>query len=204
MKKLFAAALSVIMLLFLLSACNRIPPPDPNVQNPVATITMSDGGTIVIVLYYRQAPNTVRNFIALADDGFYDGVIFHRVSPTFMIQGGCPDGRGTGGPGYNIVCETANNPHTHVSGIVSMAHAGPNTGGSQFFIMTGDAPNLNGVHTAFGRVISGIDVVYRIANQPGQAGWDGTITPTNPMYMVSVEIETHGHTFRQPVTRRAS
>ena len=204
MKKLFAVALCVVMLSLFLSACNDIRPPDPNVPNPIATITMNDGGTITFVLYYRNAPNTVRNFIALALDGFYDELIFHRVSSNFMIQGGCPAGAGTGGPGYTIVCETEDNPHSHTRGAVSMAHAGTDTGGSQFFIMTDNNIGLDGRHTIFGRVFSGMDVVDRIARQTGQVGGDGTVTPSDPMYIVSIEIETHGHTFREPVTRRRS
>ncbi|MCL2213399.1 MAG: peptidylprolyl isomerase, partial [Oscillospiraceae bacterium] len=177
------------------------PPATEGVQNPIARILMSDGNAIEVILYYDIAPNTVRNFIYLAKGGFYDGVIFHRVSPTFMIQGGCPNGVGNGGPGYTIRCETANNP-THVPGVLSMAHAGPNTGGSQFFIMTGYAPWLDGGHTAFGRVASEmcLDTIDIIASQTGQRNEDRTIRPSNPLYIDRIEIETHGHTFAPPVT----
>jgi len=166
-----------------------------NMTNPVATITMADGGQIIVELFPETTPNTVNNFITLAQQGFYNGVGFHRIIPGFMIQGGCPQGLGIGGPGYTIACETANNvPHT--PGVLSMAHAGPNTGGSQFFIMHGDAPWLNGVHTAFGQVVSGMDVVNRIAGTPTQPG----DRPINPQTIQSITIETHGVDFPAPVT----
>ena len=178
-----------------------IPPATPGVQNPVVRLWMSDGSGIELILYYDRAPNTVRNFIALAQDGFYDGLIFHRVSPTFMIQGGCPSGAGNGGPGYSIPCETADNP-SHQRGVLSMAHAGTNTGGSQFFIMTADAPHLDGRHTAFGRVASDmcLDSVDIIANQSGIMSADRTVRPSDPLYIDRVEVETYGHTFAPPVT----
>lgn len=166
-----------------------------NMTNPVATITMADGSQIIVELFPETTPNTVNNFIALAQQGFYDGLIFHRVIPGFMIQGGCPQGMGFDGPGYTIACETANNvPHT--PGVLSMAHAGPNTGGSQFFIMHGDAPWLNGVHTAFGQVRSGMDVVNRIAGT--QTGANDR--PVAEQRIQSITIETHGVDFPAPVT----
>ena len=118
-------------------------------------------GTIALELYDDDAPKTVENFRKLAGDGFYDGIIFHRVIPDFMIQGGCPDGVGTGGPGYTFEDEI--NDHKIVRGALAMANAGPNTNGSQFFIVTADAcPWLDGKHTVFGRVTSGMDVVDAI------------------------------------------
>ena len=115
---------------------------------------------MVIELFEKDAPNTVANFEKLASDHFYDGLTFHRVIPNFMIQGGCPSGTGTGGPGYKIDCEI--NPNRHERGSLSMAHAGPNTGGSQFFICHAPAPHLDGVHTVFGKVIQGVEIVDKI------------------------------------------
>ena len=109
-------------------------------------------GVMWLKLYVDETPNTVANFATLAQDGFYDGLNFHRVIPGFMAQGGCPHGTGTGGPGWSIACETDKNVHKHVKGTLSMAHAGPNTGGSQFFICFVPCPHLNGVHTVFGGI----------------------------------------------------
>ncbi len=111
-------------------------------------------GTLWIKLYVDETPNTVANFATLAKDGFYNGKDFHRVIKGFMAQGGCPHGTGTGGPGWAIPCETALNKHKHVKGTLSMAHAGPNTGGSQFFICFVNCPHLDGVHTVFGGIES--------------------------------------------------
>ncbi len=120
----------------------------------------TDKGNIELELFDTEAPGTVANFEKLAGEGFYDGLIFHRVIPGFMIQGGCPIGDGTGGPGYTIPCEI--NEHRHDTGALSMAHRGPDTGGSQFFITHEPQPHLDGVHTVFGRVTSGMDVVLAI------------------------------------------
>lgn len=119
-------------------------------------------GNIVLELFDNDAPNTVENFVKLIDQGFYNGLTFHRVIPDFMIQGGCPKGNGTGGPGYKIKCEI--NPRKHTKGTLSMAHAGKNTGGSQFFITHSPQPHLDGVHTVFGQVIEGMEVVNKIKN----------------------------------------
>ena len=121
-----------------------------------------DKGSIVIELFETDTPKTVANFEKLITEGFYDGVPFHRVIKGFMAQGGCPNGTGTGGPGYTIPCETKGNPHSHERGSLSMAHRGPNTGGSQFFIVYEPQPHLNGVHTVFGKVLEGMDVVDNI------------------------------------------
>ena len=122
-------------------------------------------GTITFELYDDDAPKTVANFRKLAEDGFYDGVIFHRVIPDFMVQGGCPQGTGTGGPGYTF--EDEFNDHRVVRGAIAMANAGPNTNGSQFFIVTTDAaPWLDGKHTVFGRVTDGMDAVDAIEAVP--------------------------------------
>ncbi len=109
-------------------------------------------GVIWLKLYGDEAPNTVANFATLVNDGYYNGLNFHRVIPGFMAQGGCPHGTGTGGPGWSIACETSTNTHKHVKGTLSMAHAGPNTGGSQFFICFVSCPHLDGVHTVFGGI----------------------------------------------------
>ncbi len=128
-----------------------------------ATISFGNGEKIVIELFPNEAPGTVENFEKLANSGFYNGLTFHRVIAGFVAQGGCPDGTGAGGPGYSIKCETAGNPHKHVPGALSMAHAGKDTGGSQFFICHDSFPHLDGVHTVFGLVTEGMDVVLRIA-----------------------------------------
>ncbi|MBX7489898.1 peptidylprolyl isomerase [Helicobacter turcicus] len=109
-------------------------------------------GDMKIKLFPNEAPNTVANFVHLAQKGFYDGLIFHRVIPGFVAQGGCPEGSGRGGPGYRIACELENNPHKHLKGTLSMAHAGRNTGGSQFFICFAPQPHLDGEHTVFGQI----------------------------------------------------
>ena len=119
----------------------------------------TEQGTIELELYPEHAPKTVNNFVFLAQQGFYNGVIFHRVISNFMIQGGDPTGTGTGGPGYRFEDEFAGNPLTHERGVISMANAGPNTNGSQFFITHGPQPHLDGRHTVFGKVVKGQDVV---------------------------------------------
>ncbi|MEI2688324.1 MAG: peptidylprolyl isomerase [Anaerolineae bacterium] len=130
---------------------------DPKKQY-TATIA-TNRGEIVIELYPQVAPKTVNNFVFLAQQGFYDGVTFHRVIRDFMIQGGDPTGIGSGGPGYRFEDEVRNNPLKHETGVLSMANAGPNTNGSQFFITHSPQPHLNGKHTVFGKVTSGMDVV---------------------------------------------
>lgn len=123
-------------------------------------IIETEKGNIVIELFDKEAPKTVENFVKLINKGFYDGLNFHRVIDNFMVQGGCPTGTGTGGPGYSIKCEI--NPKKHRTGTLSMAHAGKNTGGSQFFITHAPQPHLDGVHTVFGQVKEGMDVVNKI------------------------------------------
>ena len=137
----------------------------PNKKATIQTVK----GTIEVELFADEVPNTVANFEKLANAGFYDGTKFHRVIPNFMIQGGDPHSKtgkgrvGTGGPGYTIKCETQRNTHKHVAGTLSMAHAGKDTGGSQFFICHTAQPHLDGVHTVFGQVAKGQDVVNKIA-----------------------------------------
>ncbi len=175
-------------------------------QNPVATIEMENGGTITVELYYDKAPNTVKNFIYLANSGFYDGVIFHRVIPGFMIQGGDPDGLGTGGPGYRIKGEFTNNnvknDLSHARGVISMARQGNNyfpasaynTAGSQFFIMHADYTGLDGDYAAFGMVTDGMDVVDAIAATSTETG----DRPVAEQKMKSVHVETFGVDFGEP------
>lgn len=126
------------------------------------SIEFENGEKILFDLYQEDAPGTVENFEKLANEGFYNGVTFHRVIPGFVAQGGDPTGTGAGGPGYSIPCETEGNPYKHVAGSLSMAHAGRDTGGSQFFIVHEPQPHLNGVHTVFGQVTEGMDTVLRI------------------------------------------
>ena len=159
--------------------------------NPIVTITMENGDVMKAELYPEIAPNTVNNFISLVKKGFYDGLIFHRVINGFMIQGGCPDGTGMGGPGYSIKGEFAQNgvanDLAHTPGVLSMARAmHPNSGGSQFFIMHKAAPHLDGSYAAFGKVIEGMDVVNKIAETETDfrrsAGktWSGIYTDRRP------------------------
>jgi len=138
--------------------------PDMQIDESGAyTVTMETSrGTIEMELQSQHAPQTVNNFVFLAGQGFYDGIAFHRVIPDFMVQGGDPTGSGSGGPGYRFDCETADNPLTHERGVISMANAGPNTNGSQFFITHVACPHLDGKHTVFGKVTVGLDVVDAI------------------------------------------
>ena len=158
-------------------------------ENPVVTIEMENGGIITAELYPDVAPQSVYNFISLANSGFYDGLIFHRVIPGFMIQGGCPEGTGMGGPGWHIKGEFLQNgvvnPIKHTRGVISMARAmDPNSAGSQFFIMHQGAPHLDGGYAAFGHVVSGMDVVDEIA----AVSTDWNDKPRTPVVMEKVEI----------------
>ena len=158
-------------------------------SNPIVTFEMQDGGKIVAELYPDIAPQSVYNFIALANAGYYDGLIFHRVIPGFMIQGGDPSGNGTGGPGWHIKGEFlqngVNNPIKHTRGVISMARAmDPNSAGSQFFIMHQDAPHLDGQYAAFGHVVSGMDAVDEIA----AVATDWNDKPRTPIVMEKVEV----------------
>ena len=122
-------------------------------------IMETEKGTLTIELFDKEAPGTVKNFTDLIEKGFYDGLKFHRIIPGFVAQGGCPSGNGAGGPGYTIPCETKGNPRKHLRGSLSMAHRGPNTGGSQFFIVYEPQPHLDGLHTVFGQVTEGMEIV---------------------------------------------
>ncbi|WP_407928595.1 peptidylprolyl isomerase [Alkalihalobacterium elongatum] len=167
-------------------------------DNPIVTITMENDEQIKIELFPMIAPNTVTNFVSLIEDGFYDGVIFHRVIPGFMIQGGDPEGTGRGGPAYTIPGEfNANNfdnPLPHERGVISMARTNdPNSAGSQFFIMHEYAPHLDGQYAAFGKVVEGMDTVDNIANVE-LAGE----SPKEAQKMKSVTVETHGIDYGSP------
>ena len=169
------------------------------IQNPIATIEMEDGGIIKLELYPAVAPQSVRNFISLANSGFYDGLIFHRCISGFMIQGGDPSGNGTGGPGYCIKGEFAangfENDLKHTRGVISMARAmAPDSAGSQFFIMHRDADYLDGQYAAFGMTIEGLDVVDKIAG----VRTDFNDKPRQEQKMKKVSVETFGVEYPAP------
>lgn len=168
-------------------------------QNPIVTFTMADGGVIKAELYPEIAPASVNNFISLIQKNFYDGLIFHRVIKGFMIQGGDPNGTGTGGPGYTIRGEFSingfENNLKHTEGVLSMARSmHPDSAGSQFFIMHRDAPHLDGSYAAFGKVIEGMDVVNKIA----ETATDYSDRPLNDQVMQSVTVDTFGVNYPEP------
>ena len=168
-------------------------------QNPVVTITMENGDVMKAELYPDIAPNTVNNFISLINKGFYDGLIFHRVIKGFMLQGGCPQGIGIGGPGYNIPGEFSSNGFTndlaHDPGVLSMARAAhPDSAGSQFFIMHKKSPHLDGDYAAFGKVTEGMDVVNKIA----ETATDYSDKPVEPQVIASVTVDTFGTDYPEP------
>ena len=168
-------------------------------QNPIVTITMENGDMIRAELYPEIAPISVNNFISLINKGFYNGLIFHRVIYGFMIQGGCPNGNGMGGPGYSIKGEFAQNGVVnelkHTPGVLSMARAmNPNSAGSQFFIMHKAAPHLDGSYAAFGKVIEGMDAVNKIA----EVGTDYSDRPIQEQKIQSMTVETFGVEYPEP------
>ena len=168
-------------------------------KNPIVTITMKSGDVIKLELYPDIAPISVNNFISLINKKFYDGLIFHRVIKGFMIQGGCPDGTGMGGPGYSIKGEFAmngvENNLKHTEGVLSMARAmNPNSAGSQFFIMHKNSPHLDGQYAAFGKVIEGMDVVNKIA----ETATDWNDRPLEKQVMKSVTVDTFGVDYPEP------
>ena len=169
--------------------------------NPVVTIIMENGDVMKAELYPEVAPNTVNNFISLVKKGYYDGLIFHRVIRGFMIQGGCPQGTGMGGPGYSIKGEFSQNGFKndlkHTEGVLSMARSMmPNSAGSQFFIMHKDAPHLDGAYAAFGKVTEGMDVVNKIA----ETATDYSDRPLEEQRMKKVTVELFGETYDEPET----
>lgn len=170
-------------------------------QNPIVTITMENGDIMKAELYPEIAPNTVNNFIHLVQKGFYDGLIFHRVIENFMIQGGCPDGTGMGGPGYSIKGEFSQNGVTnqlkHTPGVLSMARSMmPDSAGSQFFIMHKTSPHLDGAYAAFGKVVDGMDVVNRIATTTTDYG----DRPVEEQKIASMTVELFGECYNEPET----
>ena len=168
-------------------------------QNPVVTITMANGDVMKAELYPEIAPNTVNNFISLVNKGYYNNLTFHRVIPGFMIQGGCPNGNGMGGPGYSIKGEFTQNGFKntlkHTEGVLSMARAmNPNSAGSQFFIMHQNSPHLDGQYAAFGKVVEGLEVVDSIA----QVGTDWSDRPMVPQIIESMKVETFDVDYPEP------
>ena len=168
-------------------------------KNPIVTINMENGGVIKAELYPEIAPNTVRNFIDLINRGFYDGIIFHRVIPGFMIQGGCPEGTGVGGPGYSIKGEFSRNGFKndlkHSRGVLSMARTMiPDSAGSQIFIMVQDSPHLDGQYASFGKVIEGMEVADKIVSSKR----DYSDRPYEDQKMLKVTVDTFGETYDAP------
>ena len=168
-------------------------------QNPIVTINLATGDTIKVELYPEIAPNTVNNFISLVKKGFYEGLIFHRVIAGFMIQGGCPDGTGMGGPGYSIKGEFAHNGFEnnlkHTEGVISMARSAmPNSAGSQFFIMHKTSPHLDGEYAAFGKVTEGMDVVNKIA----ETQVDYSDRPVVDQTIKTMTVDTFGQDYPEP------
>ena len=172
-------------------------------SNPIVTITMEDGRVMKGALYTEKAPNTVNNFISLANKGYYDGLIFHRVIPGFMIQGGCPNGTGTGGPGYQIKGEFAANGFTtndvlHTTGVLSMARTmAPNSAGSQFFVMVAPAPHLDGQYAAFGQITEGQEIAIDISRVQRSMFND---KPKQDQKIASVRVDTLGEVYPEPET----
>ncbi|BBF42842.1 peptidyl-prolyl cis-trans isomerase [Lachnospiraceae bacterium KM106-2] len=168
-------------------------------KNPIVTFEMENGDVMKVELYPEVAPNTVKNFVSLVNKGFYNGLIFHRVIPGFMIQGGCPDGNGMGGPGYSIKGEFSmngfENELAHTEGVISMARSAmPNSAGSQFFIMHKNSPHLDGQYAAFGKIVEGMDVVNKIAGTKT----DYADRPREDQVMKTVTVDTFGVTYDEP------
>ena len=214
MKRIIAVCLLLVLAVSLFASCSDNKGAEIDFSkyedkgNPIAVIEMKDGGVIVIELYADKAPNTVKNFIALANSGFYNGLIFHRVIENFMIQGGDPKGNGTGGPGYTIFGEFADNDFDtdliHLRGSVSMARRGSyynpeayyNTAGSQFFICVDDRPSLDNQYAVFGFVLEGMDIVDEIVSTKT----DSNDKPLKDVVMEKVYVETFGVEYAEPET----
>lgn len=168
-------------------------------SHPVATITMENGKTMQLELYPEIAPNTVNNFIDLVQQKFYDGLTFHRVIRDFMLQGGCPDGSGTGGPGYSIKGEFSSNgvqnDLKHTEGVISMARSQhPDSAGSQFFIMHKAAPHLDGQYASFGKITEGMELVNELATAPT----DFADRPITPQIIKTIDVDLLDHEFTKP------
>lgn len=167
--------------------------------NPIVTFEMENGDIMKAELYPEIAPNTVKNFLSLVNKGFYDGLMFHRVIRGFMIQGGCPDGTGMGGPGYNIAGEFSQNGFAndlvHEPGVLSMARSmSPDSAGSQFFVMHKNSPHLDGAYAGFGKITEGMDIVNKIA----ETATDHSDKPLEAQVMKKVTAETNGVTYDEP------
>jgi len=206
-KKLkMAAILTVIVITSISTGCmkktkNDFLSPIKVEKNPIATIEMEEGGLIKVELYPETAPNTVLNFIHLANKGFYNGLIFHRVVPGFVVQGGCPEGNGTGGPGYSIGGEFQTNGFEnnlrHERGVISMARSKSfDSAGSQFFIMVSDYFGLDGDYAAFGRVIEGMEEVDRIVMVQAK-----NERPIKDQKIKTITVETFGEKYKKPQTK---
>jgi len=198
--------LLVILIIAVLSACGsdnqegKLPTFEDTDAVPVVTMTMEGGGEVAIELYPNVARNTVNNFISLVEDGFYDGLTFHRIIPEFMIQGGDPEGTGIGGPGYSIVGEFANNDFEndlkHERGVLSMARSQDNdSAGSQFFIMVEDSSHLDGDYAAFGKVIEGMEIVDEIAH----AERNSHDQPIEKQVIETMTVDLDGYEFEEPI-----
>lgn len=205
LKAIFISCL--VLTISLLAACGNNKQQSSKVEKPaklpVATITVKDYGVIKAELYPHIAPNTVYNFISLANKGFYNGLTFHRIVKDFVIQGGDPEGTGNGGPGYTINGEFTSNGFKnnlkHTTGVLSMARTGePNSAGSQFFIMANDTPDLDGQYASFGKVIEGIDIVKKI----DAVETDSMGKPTTPVIIESIKVDTMGVKYPKPKTHK--
>ena len=171
-----------------------------SMSNPIVTIEMENGGVMKAELYPDIAPNTVNNFISLVQSGFYDGLIFHRVIPGFMIQGGDPDGSGMGGPGYSIKGEFSQNGFQngllHTKGVLSMARTmDPDSAGSQFFIMVAPAPHLDGQYAAFGKITENPEAAVEVSRTPRSMTND---KPNKPQVIASIRVDTRGEEYPEP------
>lgn len=203
MKRILAMILAVCMLAACLSGCG-------SKKNPTATLTLESGDEIIIYLYPDKAPNTVANFISLANSGFYDGLTFHRVVEDFIMQGGDPNADGTGGPGYTIDGEFADNGYTKndvvmEAGVIAMARfsssgsdteAAYNSAGSQFFILMEDKDSLQGQYAAFGKVFSGLNILQKLS----QCDVNSSDKPREDIVIASIRVETYGEDYGEPVT----
>lgn len=203
LKRVLALTLAACMLLGVLTACG-------DKKNPMATLTLADGDEVLIYLYPDKAPNTVANFISLANDGFYDGLTFHRVVESFVMQGGDPNGDGTGGPGYTIDGEFKDNGFSKndiamEEGVLAMARFSSNGGdtkeaynsaGSQFFILMADKDNLQGQYAAFGKVFSGMNILKKLS----QCDVNSKDKPREDIVIQSIRVETYGKDYGEPKT----
>ena len=205
--KILLSLVSIVMLVGCSNGANSkfVEVPNEPEQLPIATIEVEGMGSMKLELYPHKAPNTVNNFITLANEGYYDGLKFHRIIEGFMAQGGCPNGDGTGGPGYSIAGEFYENGFKandikHTKGVISMARSTANdTAGSQFFIVTDKASHLDGKYAAFGKVIEGLDVVDKL-NKVETVLPGSNDTPKSDVIIKSIRVDTKGVNYDKPVT----